>query len=87
MGAGEDCCERVGSFVKDWTGKTSDQNVARLMDSVVLHAAKVLCVGAARDDVLVSKISDFLRETKKGSRPTQDGTASPGIHGAVSFAM
>ena len=24
MATGEDCCERVGSFMKDWTGKTPD---------------------------------------------------------------
>ena len=60
MGAPEAACERVGSLMSmRWT-KRRGLGPGELMDEVLLHDAKVTCLGGDRDETIVREVADAL---------------------------
>ena len=53
-------CERIGSFMRLLWDDRQRMSPAALTDRVLLAQARMLCIGAPRDDVLVAAVAEIL---------------------------
>jgi hypothetical protein len=70
LGAPDACCERVGSHMEVAFSTRKQLNVATLMDDVLLQEAKVLGLGAPRDDAICREVASAFVFLGKKSHVT-----------------